>query len=136
MSRFSSPALGVPTPPSDTRVCVSGVRRVVGMPVSTALLLHVRLEQVAASLDEPYPYRPLHVPEGLPVRVVVLLDHLEGPPPGEDVAADELAFDLVGFHTDEWLESFCDYAVAEFGAVQFAASCPPWSLRIVPAMRP
>jgi trehalose 6-phosphate synthase len=26
------------------------------------------------------------------------------------------AYDLVGFHTDEWLQSFVDFAIAEFGA--------------------
>jgi trehalose 6-phosphate synthase len=26
------------------------------------------------------------------------------------------AYDVIGFHTEEWLESFCDFAVAEMGA--------------------
>ena len=37
-------------------------------------------------------------------------------PEARKLVESMFAYDLVGFHTDEWLESFCDYAVAEFGA--------------------
>src|SRR3954447_15833349 len=40
--------------------------------------------------------RPLVLAEDLPVAVVELLDHLERPAAGQDVAADELALDPRG----------------------------------------
>ena len=38
-------------------------------------------------------------------------------PEAEDLVRTMFAYDLVGFHTAEWLESFCDYAVQDLGAV-------------------
>ncbi len=37
-------------------------------------------------------------------------------PEARELVETIFAYDVVGFHTEEWLQSFCDFAVAEFGA--------------------
>ncbi len=37
-------------------------------------------------------------------------------PEARELVETMFAYDLVGFHTEEWLHSFCDFATAEFGA--------------------
>src|SRR6476619_6543165 len=56
-----------------------------------AALLELCLVDVPAATDERVADRPLVLAEDAPVAVVELLDHLEGPAVGEDVAPDELA---------------------------------------------
>src|SRR5204862_290273 len=51
--------------------------------------------------------------------------HIPWPPrrllgtlPGARALVESMfAYDLIGFHTEEWLESFCDYARQDMGAV-------------------
>ena len=52
----------------------------------------------------------LHIPWP-PRRLLATL------PEANELVAALTAYDVVGFHTDEWLQSFVDYAVAECGAV-------------------
>lgn len=51
----------------------------------------------------------LHIPWP-PRRLLATL------PEAAELTATMFAYDLVGFHTQEWLDSFCDYAVHELGA--------------------
>ena len=37
-------------------------------------------------------------------------------PEASDLVRTLFAYDVIGFHTDEWLQSFCDYVVKEMGA--------------------
>jgi trehalose 6-phosphate synthase len=37
-------------------------------------------------------------------------------PEAQELVRTMFAYDLVGFHTQEWLESFRDYATYELGA--------------------
>jgi trehalose 6-phosphate synthase len=52
----------------------------------------------------------LHIPWP-PRRLLATL------PEANELVKALIAYDVVGFHTDEWLQSFVDYAVAECGAV-------------------
>jgi trehalose 6-phosphate synthase len=52
----------------------------------------------------------LHIPWP-PRRLLATL------PEANELVKTLMAYDVVGFHTDEWLQSFVDYAVAECGAV-------------------
>ena len=52
----------------------------------------------------------LHIPWP-PRRLLVTL------PEANELVRSLFAYDVVGFHTDEWLESFCDFASHELGAV-------------------
>lgn len=51
----------------------------------------------------------LHIPWP-PRRLLLTL------PEAQDLVRTMFAYDLIGFHTEEWLQSFCDFAVAELGA--------------------
>jgi trehalose 6-phosphate synthase len=51
----------------------------------------------------------LHIPWP-PRRLLTTL------PNARQLVESMFAYDLIGFQADEWLESFCDYAVAEMGA--------------------
>ncbi len=51
----------------------------------------------------------LHIPWP-PRRLLATL------PNARELVEAMFAYDLIGFHTEEWLESFCDYARAEMGA--------------------
>ena len=66
------------------------------VPVRAALLLHPGLVQVPTAVRERVAGLLLQLAEQRPVRVVVLLDDLEGPPALDHVAADQLALDPVG----------------------------------------
>ena len=37
-------------------------------------------------------------------------------PEARELVETMFAYDLIGFHTEEWLETFCEYVAAEFGA--------------------
>jgi trehalose 6-phosphate synthase len=52
----------------------------------------------------------LHIPWP-PRRLLVTL------PEARELVAGLLEYDLIGFHTDEWLQAFCDYAREEMGCV-------------------
>lgn len=52
----------------------------------------------------------LHIPWP-PRRLLTTL------PEARELVEGLLAYDLIGFHTDEWLQSFCDYACGELGGV-------------------
>ncbi|MFZ5746775.1 MAG: alpha,alpha-trehalose-phosphate synthase (UDP-forming) [Pseudomonadota bacterium] len=52
----------------------------------------------------------LHIPWP-PRRLLATL------PEAAELVRTLFAYDVLGFHTREWLESFCDFAVAEMGAV-------------------
>ena len=65
-------------------------------PGRAAVLLHLRLEEVATPLHELVARLLLEGPERGVVGVVVLLDDLEGPPALEDVATDQLVLQPVG----------------------------------------
>src|SRR5829696_856711 len=79
-----------------TLVTLAGTRRVVGVAVRPAVLLHLRLEQVPSAPDELVARELLQRLEGGVVPVVVLLDDLEGPAAPQDVAAHQLGVDTVG----------------------------------------
>ena len=51
----------------------------------------------------------LHIPWP-PRRLLLTL------PEAQELVRTMFAYDLIGFHTQEWLQSFCDFAVAELGA--------------------
>ena len=51
----------------------------------------------------------LHIPWP-PRRLLLTL------PEAQDLVRTMFAYDLIGFHTEEWLQSFCDFAIAELGA--------------------
>ena len=50
----------------------------------------------------------LHIPWP-PRRLLLTL------PEAQELVRTMFAYDVVGFHTEEWLQSFCDFAVAELG---------------------
>lgn len=50
----------------------------------------------------------LHIPWP-PRRLLVTL------PEAQDLVRTMFAYDLIGFHTEEWLHSFCDFVIAELG---------------------
>ena len=52
----------------------------------------------------------LHIPWP-PRRLLAVL------PEAADIVGHLFAYDVIGFHTQEWLDSFCDYAIDEMGAV-------------------
>src|SRR6478609_1601211 len=81
---------------SGRRLTLEGRRLVAGQSVGTTVLLHLGLEQVPLAVDQGLPGLALERLEGRVVAVVVLLDHLEAPAAGQDVAPDELALDPVG----------------------------------------
>ncbi|MFP5329276.1 MAG: alpha,alpha-trehalose-phosphate synthase (UDP-forming) [Alphaproteobacteria bacterium] len=51
----------------------------------------------------------LHIPWP-PRRLLLTL------PEAQDLVRTMFAYDVIGFHTEEWLQSFCDFATAELGA--------------------
>ena len=51
----------------------------------------------------------LHIPWP-PRRLLTTL------PEARELVESMFAYDLIGFHTDEWVQSFCEFAAAEFGA--------------------
>ena len=51
----------------------------------------------------------LHIPWP-PRRLLLTL------PEAQDLVRTMFAYDLIGFHTEEWLQSFCDFVRAELGA--------------------
>ena len=51
----------------------------------------------------------LHIPWP-PRRLLAIL------PEAQALVRSLFAYDVIGFHTDEWLQSFCDYAMHELGA--------------------
>ena len=53
----------------------------------------------------------LHIPWP-PRRLLSIL------PEAEELIRSLFAYDVIGFHTQEWLQSFCDYAVGVMGAAQ------------------
>ena len=52
----------------------------------------------------------LHIPWP-PRRLLSIL------PEAEALVRGMFAYDVIGFHTEEWLQSFCDYAAHELGAI-------------------
>lgn len=52
----------------------------------------------------------LHIPWP-PRRLLAVL------PEAAEIVGHLFAYDVIGFHTQEWLDSFCDYAIDEMGAV-------------------
>src|SRR3954451_15138849 len=69
---------------------------VVGVPVRATVLLHLRLEEVSPALHQAVTSLALQLLEQPVVAVVVVLDDLEGPPPLDDVAADQAGAELAG----------------------------------------
>ena len=55
----------------------------------------------------------LHIPWP-PRRLLVTL------PEANELVRSLFAYDVIGFHTDEWLDSFCDFATHELGATMEA----------------
>jgi trehalose 6-phosphate synthase len=53
----------------------------------------------------------LHIPWP-PKRLLAVL------PEAAELVRHLFAYDVIGFHTGEWLDSFCDYAIDEMGAVR------------------
>ena len=53
----------------------------------------------------------LHIPWP-PRRLLSIL------PEADELVRSLFAYDVIGFHTQEWLQSFCDYAVGVMGAAQ------------------
>jgi trehalose 6-phosphate synthase len=51
----------------------------------------------------------LHIPWP-PRRLLAVL------PEAAEIVSHLFAYDVIGFHTQEWLDSFCDYAIDEMGA--------------------
>lgn len=69
---------------------------VVGAITGSALLFHCCFVEVPSASDELVPNAVLSVAEGPVVSIVVIVNDLEGPPAGKDIAANQIGLEPIG----------------------------------------